>query len=41
MYRAYFRKNDMEESLPIDNGDEDKETPAHVIQNSKQGRGWK
>ncbi|XP_073253079.1 chromodomain-helicase-DNA-binding protein 4-like isoform X6 [Porites lutea] len=35
MYRAYFRKNDMEEPPPIDDGDEDKETPAHVIQNSK------
>lgn len=35
MYRAYFRKNDMEEPPPVDDGDEDKETPAHVIQNSK------
>ena len=36
MYQAYFRKNDMEvEPPPIDDGDEDKETPAHVIQNSK------
>ena len=35
MYRAYFRKNDMEEPPPMDDGDEDKETPAHVIQNNK------
>ena len=35
MYRAYFRKNDMEEPPPVDDGDEDKETPAHVIQNNK------
>ena len=25
----------MEEPPPVDDGDEDKETPAHVIQNSK------
>ena len=38
MYRAYFRKNDMEEPPLIDDGDEDKETPAHVIQNSNSKR---
>lgn len=35
MYRAYFRKNDMEEPPPVDDGDEDKETPAHVIQSTE------
>ena len=35
MYRAYFRKNDMEEPPPMDDGDEDKETPAHVIESNK------
>ncbi|XP_068699252.1 chromodomain-helicase-DNA-binding protein 4-like isoform X3 [Montipora foliosa] len=34
MYRAFFRKNDMEEPPPVDDGDEDKETPAHVIQST-------
>lgn len=31
MYRVYFRKNDMEEFLFIDDGDEDKEILVYVI----------
>ena len=35
MYRSYFRKNDMEEPLPLDGADEDAAIPAHVTKDAK------
>ena len=35
MYRAYFRKNDMEEPPPLDGADEDAAIPAHVAKGAK------